>query len=68
MALLILLMAFVSVGLTAPTDGPFSIEIKPIFLRLGVDIDVKIGSMHFHLGWSALPISDLTTITQGERL
>jgi hypothetical protein len=28
---------------------------------LGVDVDVKIGSMHMHFGWSAIPISSLTT-------
>jgi hypothetical protein len=68
MALLILLVALVSVGLTAPADGLFSIKIKPVLMRLGVDIDVKMGSMHFHLGWSALPMSDLTTNSQLEHL
>jgi hypothetical protein len=67
----------VSVGLTAPADGPFSIVITPVFVRLdrtaiaesraralGFDLDVKIGSMHMHLGWSAVPISSLTTNPQ----
>jgi hypothetical protein len=61
--------ALVSVGLTAPADGPFSIAIEPVFLRfdpaaitesraraLGVDIDLKLGQMHLHLGWSAISL------------
>jgi hypothetical protein len=74
---LIMFTALVSVGLTAPADGPFSIVITPVFLRLdqiaaaqsnarifGLDIDVKIGSTHLHYGWSAVPISRLTTNRQ----
>jgi hypothetical protein len=69
--------ALVSVGLTAPADGPFSIAVEPVFIRvdpvslseprtraLGVDIDIKVGSMHLHLGWSALPIAAVTTKAQ----
>jgi hypothetical protein len=76
MGVLIMFTALVSVGLTAPADGPFSIVITPVLLRLdqfataqsdarvfGLDIDVKIGSTHFHYGWSAVPISSLTTKT-----
>src|SRR5215813_7672813 len=76
MGVLIMFTALVSVGVTAPADGPFSIVITPVFLRLdqiasaqsnarmfGVDIDVKIGSTHLHYGWSAVPISSLTTNT-----
>ena len=54
-ALLTLIVALVTVGLTASADGPFTIAIQPVFLRLGVDLDVKIGSMHVHATWSALP-------------
>ena len=74
MGVLIMFTALVSVGVTAPADGPFSIVITPVFLRLdqiasaqsnarifGLDIDVKIGSTHLHSGWSAVPISSLTT-------
>ena len=77
MGMLVLFTALVSVGLTAPADGPFSIVITPVFVRLdrtaiaesraralGFDVDVKIGSRHIHLGWSAVPISSLTTNTQ----
>jgi hypothetical protein len=77
MGVLVLFTALVSVGLTAPADGPFSIVITPVFVRLdrtaiaesraralGFDLDVKIGSMHMHLGWSAVPISRLTTNPQ----
>ena len=67
---IIAMTALVSVGLTAPADGVFSISVHPTLLRLdrtaieqsrasalGLDIDIKIGSMHVHLGWSALSIS-----------
>jgi len=77
MGVLIVFTALVSVGLTAPADSPFSIIITPVFLKLdqiavaesnarlfGLDVDVKIGSTHLHYGWSALPISSLTTKTQ----
>ena len=51
---LIISTALVSVGLTAPADGPFSIVVHPVFL--GVDIDIKFGAMHTHWAWSALPL------------
>ncbi len=54
-AALALVVAVVTVGLTASTEAPFSIAVHPVFLRLGVDVDVKIGSMHLHASWSALP-------------
>jgi len=72
-ATLILFAAFISVGLTAPADGPFTIDVKPVFLHvdpaalsdsranaLGLDIDVKIGSMHLHFAWSAVSMAALT--------
>jgi hypothetical protein len=72
--LLILLTALLSVGLTASEDGPFSIGIRPVFLRLdpqsiaasrahvfGLDVDVKVGSMHLHIGWSAIPLTPAST-------
>lgn len=74
---LLLFTALVAVGLTAPADGPFSIAIQPVFFRLdaaaiaesraralGLDVDIKIGSMHLHLGWAALPLSAVTTKAQ----
>jgi hypothetical protein len=61
--------ALVSVGLTAPSDSPFSIAIEPVFLRvdaaaieesraraLGFDVDVKLGQFHLHVGWSAISL------------
>jgi hypothetical protein len=73
---LIIVTAFVSVGLTAPADGPFSIGIRPVFLRLdstaiaasrgralGLDIDVKLGTVHLHIGWSAIPLLPASTKT-----
>jgi hypothetical protein len=68
---MIVVASCVSVGLTAPADGPFTIAVRPIFLRLdeppddsrpgalGLDIDVKIGTMHLHFGWSAIPLASL---------
>ena len=62
--------AAIAVGLSAPADGVFSIAVQPVFLRvdpaaiaesraraLGVDIDLKVGALHVHLGWSAIPLS-----------
>jgi len=61
--LITLLIALVTVGLTASSDGPLSIAIRPEFLRLGVDVDVKVGSLHLHAGWSALPAPVTTSPT-----
>jgi hypothetical protein len=55
LATLILTMALLTVGLTASSDGPFSITVHTVFLRLAIDVDVKIGAMHLHASWSALP-------------
>jgi hypothetical protein len=62
------------VGLTAPADAPFSISVRTIFLRvdpsptgqprpraLGLDVDVKCGSMHLHLGWPGFLLAALST-------
>ena len=54
MTVLVLTTALVSVGLTAPADGLFSIAVHPLFL--GVDIDVKFGALHRHFAWSVLPL------------
>ena len=53
-ATLLACTALTSVGLTAPADGLFSITIRTALLQLAVDVDVKIGPMHFHSRWSAL--------------
>jgi hypothetical protein len=55
MMLLVIVTAFVSVGLTAPADGPFSIVVRPVFL--GIEIEIKLGPLNSHFGWSALPVS-----------
>src|SRR5437762_3740505 len=70
--------ALVSVGLTAPADGVFSIAVHPTLFRLdraaieqsraralGLDIDIKLGSMHMHLGWSALSMSGTSECGRG---
>ena len=68
--------ALIAVGVTAPADGIFSITVEPVFLRvdpaaiaesraraLGLDVNVKLGAMHMHLGWSAIPLSTESTNT-----
>jgi hypothetical protein len=70
----ILVAALTSVGLTAPVDWPFSLRICPVLFRvdpaavaeprayaLGLDIDLKLGGMHLHLGWSAIPLLPAST-------
>jgi hypothetical protein len=65
--LAIAMTALASVGLTAPADGVFSIAIHPTLVRvdggsleqprarvLGLDIDIKVGSMHTHFGWALI--------------
>jgi hypothetical protein len=65
---LIFVAAFVSVGLTAPADGPFTIGFVPDFLRLALDVDVKFGTMHLHYQWSAIPPNPPTTKPSGSLL
>lgn len=50
-----IVVALIAVGLTASPDGPFSIAVTPVPHRLGIDLDVKVLSIHLHTGWSALP-------------
>jgi hypothetical protein len=54
-AAVIIAVAVVTVGLTASTESPFSISVHTAFLRLGIDLDVKLGSFHLRASWSALP-------------
>jgi hypothetical protein len=68
----IVIVASVAVGLTAGSEGPFSIAVRPVFLRLGVDVDVKLGTIHLHANWSALPdaspSSESSTKTSSDQL
>jgi hypothetical protein len=70
---LIFLAALISVGLAAPADGLFSIDVKPVFLRLdaaaraesrasalGLDVDIRIWTLRLHFTWSAVPMAALT--------
>lgn len=70
----IVFTALLSVGLTAETDSPFSIAIRPVFMRvdpaaiaesrariLGIDVDIKLGSMYLHFGWSPIPLISPST-------
>jgi hypothetical protein len=73
---LIFLAALISVGLAAPADGLFSIDIKPVFLRLdaaslaqsragalGLDVDIRIWTLRLHFTWSAVPMAAMTLST-----
>ena len=53
-ATLIVFTALVAVGVTAPAEAPFTIAIRPVFVTLGLDIDIKVWSLHLHFAWSAL--------------
>jgi hypothetical protein len=70
---IIAILALLSVGLTAPADGPFTIDLRPAFLSLdpqsiaesrahalGLDVDVKFGSLHLHYKWTAIPLTPTT--------
>ncbi len=57
LAAVVLIASVITVGLTASTTSPFSIALHPVMARLGIDLDVKIGTMHVHTGWSLLPES-----------
>jgi hypothetical protein len=73
----ILFAAFITVGLTAPDDGPFTIGIRPVFLRvdamaiaesrahaLALDVDIKVWTLHVHFAWSAIPLTDEAASTK----
>lgn len=57
MAVAVLVASVITVGLTASTNSLFSISIRPALVRLAVDFDVKVGTLHLHAGWSPLPDS-----------
>jgi len=54
LAMAVLLTAVITVGLTASANSPFTISVHPVIMRLGIDLDIKVGTMHLHAGWSAL--------------
>jgi hypothetical protein len=62
-ATLILVIALTAVGITAPSDAPFTIAIHPVFVKLGIDIEIKIWTMHVHFAWSALPPAASTKLS-----
>ena len=62
-ATLIVFTALVAVGVTAPAEAPFTIAIRPVFITLGLDIDIKVWSVHLHFAWSALPSASTTNST-----
>ena len=59
-ATLIVFTALVGVGITAPADGPFTISIRPVYVKLGVDVDITVWTLHWHFAWSALPAPSST--------
>jgi len=54
-AALVFALALITVGLSAAADGPFTIVVRPVFVRLGIDVNIKLGTLHLHANWSALP-------------
>jgi hypothetical protein len=78
---LIAVAGLVSVGLTAPPDGPFTIDVQTVFFRLdpaavaesrahalGLDVDIKFGTLHLHYEWSAIPLAPASTKPSGTLL
>jgi hypothetical protein len=74
LATAIVIVALVSVGVTAPASSLFTIGIEPVFMRLdpvsiaearahalAVKVDVKFGNLHLHYQWSAIPLTPVTT-------
>lgn len=60
-ATLIVAVALTGVGITAPADAPFTIAIRPVFVNLGIDVDIKVWTVHLHFAWSALPAPSTKT-------
>jgi len=69
LTLVIATTALASVGLTAAPDAVFSITVQPTLFRLdpvaveqsrahilGLDIEIRLGSMHLHVGWPGVPL------------
>jgi hypothetical protein len=65
-AALAMAVAVLTVGLTASAESPFSISVHTAFLRLGVDVDIRLGSFHLHASWSALPDAPAVNQTGGQ--
>lgn len=78
---LIVFAALVSVGLTAPPDGPFRISVRPVFFRLDaasiaesrahalrLDVDITFWTLHVHVAWSAIPLTPSSTKPTGTLL
>jgi len=67
-ATLIVFTALISVGLTASSDSPFTIVVRPVLLNLGLDVDVKLWSVHLHFAWSAISLTSASTKPGGALL
>jgi hypothetical protein len=65
LAIVIACTALAAVGLTAPADAPFRIVVRPVFVSLGVDVDVTVWGMHLHFAWSAIPPAAASTKAAG---
>ncbi|MGE5243169.1 MAG: hypothetical protein ACM3SQ_02950 [Betaproteobacteria bacterium] len=61
--------AVASAGLAAPAGAPWSIDVRPYLLRVdtsdphhqrarafGVDLDLRLLSVHAHVGWPGISI------------
>ncbi len=76
---LALVVGLVSAGLAAPADSPFSISIEPVLVRMdgagrdararafGLDVNVKLWSVHAHLAWPGIPLPSAAPTGRGPR-
>src|SRR5262249_33996515 len=60
-ATLIVFSSLVAVGMTAPAEAPFTITLRPMFATLGLNVDIKVWTVHVHFTWSALPTASAST-------
>ena len=64
--------AIVAIGVTAPPEAPFAISVHPVLLRIddserpprphafSLDVDVRLWSIHLHVGWGGIPLANST--------
>ena len=71
---LAIVVAFVGVGLTSPATAPISIDVRPVLLRFdtasgvpgarafGLDVDIKVWTVHLHIGWPGLSLASFAGV------
>jgi len=66
---LALLAGVVSAGWAAPSGAPWSLDVRPVLLRMdgnpearwrahafGLDVNVHLLRLHAHIGWPGIPV------------